>query len=94
MAKYTIVKAGKVPEVPHPLTNIPVKRERNVIFIPLPRGMWTSYDGQKCLCDFCKGSEAFLDTLAVMERPELAKEGQRPQATWVVHYPELRRLPS
>lgn len=56
----------------------------DVIFIPLPRELWTECPC-KCQCTFCQNGLAYWDTLAV---PTNGKP------TWTIHFPELQQGPS
>lgn len=85
--------AGHPAPAGHGLNGARVIRRGDTIFVPLPRAMWRS--AGPCNCHYCKGGEAFWDTLAVAETKPSGKiagtESLRNDTTWTVHMPEAQR---
>lgn len=64
-----------------------IKRDKNMIFMRLPRELWKS--AGRCDCKSCNGSEGFWDTLAVCTKVPAGKDRERDYA-YTVHMPRSK----
>jgi hypothetical protein len=86
--KEVPAQAEQLAEVPM-ISGTLITREKDTIFVPLPRALWREIDGG-CACSYCSSdgksaSPAYWDTLALGKNATKGK----PDYTYTVHYPEI-----